>query len=78
MRWDVAGLVASSESCGEYSEKLRGKAAPAKTGGDEGSGGSKPTWSEPLKERAQNLNMQGVPVRNRNLAHIKFILYSAD
>ena len=32
VRRDVAGLVASSESCGEYSEKLRGKAAPAKTG----------------------------------------------
>jgi len=38
---DVAGLVASSESCGEYSEKLRGKAAPAQ--GDESLCGSEPT-----------------------------------
>ena len=33
VRRDVAELVASSDSCGEYSEKLRGKAAPAKIGG---------------------------------------------
>ena len=32
VRWDVAGLVASSDSYGEYSEKLRGKAAPDKIG----------------------------------------------
>jgi len=33
VRRDVAGLVASSDSCGEDSENLRGKVAPAKTGG---------------------------------------------